>query len=215
MIRRHNIPMAITMITVCQLSCFVPAQAFAEWNEDSAAVESRAVLRSYVSVYQYPEDDILYQDRNASGIAGIARLILDGKLGEHWDFDFNAYQAYIPNDLLSPANTGSGPVDVERSDALEKDLGSGGYAHLAIDRAALRWANEDVDITFGRQSINLATTFYFTPNDFFAPFSAHSFYRIYKPGVDSLRAEIGLAELSQLSLISVLGYKPDPGSDTG
>jgi hypothetical protein len=38
---------------------------------------------------------------------------------------------------------------------------------------------------------------------------------MYKPGVDAVRAEVRLGNLSQLSLISVLGYKPDSHSDTG
>lgn len=57
--------------------------------------------------------------------------------------------------------------------------------------------------------------FYFTPNDFFAPFAPRSFYRIYRPGVDAVRFERRLANLSQLTLVGVLGYERDPESDSG
>jgi len=79
----------------------------------------------------------------------------------------------------------------------------------------MRWSAGRFDARVGRQPVNLATTFYFTPNDFFAPYAAQAFFRVYKPGVDAARAELRLNELSTVSLISVLGYEPDPDSDTG
>ena len=105
--------------------------------------------------------------------------------------------------------------DVERSSALEWSLSESNYIHTAIDRLNIHWIKDRVDIIAGRQPINLATTFYFTPNDFFAPFAAQTFYRVYKPGVDALRTEVRLGELSQLSLICALGYSPEKGSANG
>jgi hypothetical protein len=88
-------------------------------------------------------------------------------------------------------------------------------ASAMINMFTRQWTGLTVDIILGRQPVNLATTFYFSPNDFFAPFAAQTFYRVYKPGVDALRLEVRLGDLSQLSLISVLGYRPDQASDTG
>ena len=88
-------------------------------------------------------------------------------------------------------------------------------ALLGIDRFNVRLSGERFDLTLGRQAINLATTFYFTPNDFFAPFSATTFYRVYKSGVDAARLEIRLGELSQLSFYQVLGYEPDGSKSSG
>lgn len=71
------------------------------------------------------------------------------------------------------------------------------------------------DVTIGRQPINLATSAFFTPNDFFAPFSAETFFRLYKPGVDAARLDIQFGELSGATLVGVLGYEhgTDPRAD--
>jgi hypothetical protein len=106
-------------------------------------------------------------------------------------------------------------LDVERSAALEWSFSDDEYVHLAIDRLDARYSYDRLDLIVGRQPINLATTFYFTPNDFFAPFAAQVFYRVYKAGVDAVRVDIGLGDLSQLSLISVLGYESDHASESG
>ena len=129
--------------------------------------------------------------------------------GEKLGFELNIFQAYIPEALLSQGNLASF-LDVERSSALSWNLKDGAYAPLAIDRLNARITYNRLDFILGRQPINLATTYYFTPNDFFAPFAAQSFYRLYKPGVDAARAEVRLGDLSQLSLVSVLGYNRDP-----
>ena len=140
---------------------------------------------------------------------------MEAQSGNGLGIEVNAYQTWIPEGLLGiRSGLGTAP-NVERSDALERSLGNDRYAHMVADRLNIRWSKGPLDLTLGRQPVNLATTFYFTPNDFFAPFAAQTFYRVYKPGVDALRAEIGLGGLSQLSLISVLGYSRDPNSDTG
>jgi len=156
-----------------------------------------------------------YEERSDAGVAGIARLIMQSKAGQHVSFDVNAYQTYIPSSLVSSQAGLGTPLDVERSAALEWSFSDDKYARLAIDWLNARYSYNRLDLIVGRQPINLATTFYFTPNDFFAPFAAQVFYRVYKAGVDAIRAEVRLGDLSQLSLITVLGYKSDPASDTG
>ncbi|MFK5894439.1 MAG: hypothetical protein QM504_14560, partial [Pseudomonadota bacterium] len=205
------------IIIVCLSLFFYAAQvsAFYQYQSEKAYAEANALIRGFASAYQYPDDSHLYADNSSSGVAGIARLIVDGGLGEFWGFEFNAYQSYIPRELLTAQGNTGLPLSVERSAALEHNFSNSHYAHLAIDRLTLRYSNQDVDLTIGRQAINLATTFYFTPNDFFAPFAAQSFFRVYKSGVDALRAEISLGEFSQVSLLSVLGYKTDINSATG
>lgn len=191
------------------------ALAFYESQGEQVSTDARGLIRGLASTYRYSDDSTPYPGRTPSGMAGIARLMADGAIGEPWGFEFNAYQTYIPRALLATQGSAGLPLSVERSAVLEWSFSDSNYTHLAIDRLALRWSNHGLDLTIGRQAINLATTFYFTPNDFFAPFSAQTFYRVYKPGVDGLRAEISLGKFSQLSLMSVLGYKPTPDSDTG
>lgn len=188
------------------------AVAFYQWHDNNIELETRGLVRAYGVTLEYPNNKLLYPDKIKSGIAGIARIILDIKFGNNVDIEFNAYQTYIPNALQSGSNL---TLSTERNPVFEKSFNDKDYVHLAMDRFALHWSAEKINLTLGRQAINLATTFYFTPNDFFAPFSAQTFYRVYKPGVDALRVEYGLSEFSQLSFISVLGYKTDIGGDTG
>ncbi len=194
-----------------------PSYAFLEWQgEDEANIEFRGMLQVYGTAYRNPGGTIFYQDRYRSGLGGLARLIMKAQIGETITLEADAYQTYIPEALLTGRTSASVVIrDVERSSALEWSLSDTNYVHAAIDRFSIRWSMDRLDLILGRQPINLATTFYFSPNDFFAPFAAQAFYRVYKPGVDALRAEFRLGDLSQLSLISVLGYEPDPDIDTG
>ncbi|HAK60018.1 MAG TPA: hypothetical protein DCO77_06485 [Nitrospiraceae bacterium] len=192
------------------------AHAFYEWQEEESHLELRGLVRAFGAVFKNPEEQFFYEKEWEKGLGAFARLIMLAQAGENLGFEFNAYQTYLSSSLVSGLGTTGVAFDVERSGALEWNLINGKYVHLAIDRLSARWSRDRVDITLGRQPVNLATTYYFTPNDFFAPFAAQSFYRVYKPGVDAARAEVRLGDLSQLSLVSVLGYQSgDQDSDTG
>jgi len=195
-------------VTLLLLTLSVPALAFYEWQSDDGSFDLCALVRGFGIAFENPE-------KSDAGAAAIARLIMHARAGQHLGFEVNAYQTYIPASMTSRQGSLGTPLDVERSSALEWSFSDDDYVHLAIDRLNISWSYNRLDLIAGRQSINLATTFYFTPNDFFAPFSAQVFYRVYKPGVDAVRAEVRLGNLSQLSLISVLGYERDPDSDTG
>lgn len=199
---------AVAMLLIAAAAWPGKILAFYEWQSEQAAMDLRGLIRSFASANRYPES-------SRSGMAGLARLMADGRVGEAWSLELNAYQTYIPNSLQASRGRGYLSLSTERSALLEHSFSNSGYLRFAIDRLALRWSGRRLDLTIGRQAINLATTFYFTPNDFFAPFAAQTFYRLYKQGVDALRAEVSLGEFSQLSLISVLGYKADANSDTG
>ena len=202
-------------VTLLLSTLSIPALAFYEWQSDDRSFDLRALVRGFGIVYENPENQFFYEDKSDAGAAAIARLIMHARAGQHLGLEVNAYQTYIPASMSSLQNSQGTPLDVERSAALEWSFSDDDYVHLAIDRLNISWSYNRLDLIAGRQPINLATTFYFTPNDFFAPFSAQAFYRVYKPGVDAVRAEVRLGNLSQLSLISVLGYEPDPDSDTG
>lgn len=213
--RNATILALVFSVTILLATLSVPASAFYEQSFDSGFIDLRGMVRGFGIAYENPEDNFFYENKSDSGVAAIARLLMQSQAGQHLGFEFNAYQTYIPSSLASYQGSMDTPLDVERSAALEWSFSDNEYIHLAIDRLNVRWAHNRLDFIVGRQPINLATTFYFTPNDFFAPFSAQAFYRVYKPGVDALRAEVRLGNLSQLSLINVFGYKYDPDSDTG
>lgn len=197
----HHIVTGLGMLLATQTTA-----AFYSWQDKQSQADVRLLLRGFAIAS--------HQERDQEALGGLARLIADSRYQQNWAFEFNAYQTYIDKSLLSEQGSLGTVLDVERSGALEWSLSDDKYAHFAIDRLNARWSSGRVDISVGRQAINLATTFFFSPNDFFAPFAAQAFYRIYKPGVDAVRSEISISELSGLSLIAVQGYQQQAGSDS-
>ena len=193
----------------------VQAPAFFEKQGQYGSIDLHGLIRGFGIYKKNPEDNIFYQEKSNSGTGVFARMIFQVQEKEELGLEINAYQTWVPSALLSQNSGLSGILDVERSSALEWSFSHDDFVHLAIDRMNINWSRDRLDLIFGRQPVNLATTFYFTPNDFFAPFAAQVFYRMYKPGVDAIRGEIRLGDFSQISLFSVFGYEKDPGGDTG
>lgn len=94
---------------------------------------------------------------------------------------------------------------IEYHHLLEIDSRSRNSRQQLVDRLNISFNNAQVGIKVGRQAINLATTFFFSPNDFFQPFAAQAFIRDYKQGVDGAYATLQTGALSQLSAIAVDG----------
>jgi len=141
------------------------------------------------------------------------RFLVTAKHRENARFDLNLLENIraTPNSAL-----GTRPAGVERSGLLswQQHAGGNSEASLSVDTAAFHYVQRNIEWSIGRQPVNLATTMFFSPNDFFGPFAAQTFFRAYKPGVDSGRAEVRLGNLAQLSLIGVLGYSPESTVDT-
>ena len=196
-----------------------PSYAFYEYQGEGGYAEFRGFVRLTGGLNLNPDNRTLYDDPTDYFAGAVSRLLVDADLGEERHFEFNAYEFVY----YSGAGTGSAdiagttPAEVERSSALswEQARSPDTVAVFAVDRLNARLVRDRVDLTVGRQAVNLATTFYFTPNDFFGPFAAQNFFRVYKPGVDAIRGEARLGALSQLSVIGVLGYEPSPGSPNG
>jgi len=123
--------------------------------------------------------------------------------------DINRSTAFIGNSAFL---TGGMVPEVYRHPELSWDWENrvdGSYSTVGIstiDIFKFQYSISDLEINLGRQPINLGTCYYFTPNDFFQPFSAQAFNRMYKPGVDALRMIYYSGELGEYSLIGVAGY---------
>lgn len=210
---------ASELFKICCVATFLfafpqPGLAFLSWQESGNSLEMRGLLRGYGIALNNPDNHTYYNKRSVSALAVSGRAMLDAGFGENLSFEVHAVHSYIPLDLQTGGSNFALLRDIERSDLLDWGYSSG-RSHLLIDRLNFQYVSNSLNLKVGRQPLNLAATYYFTPNDFFAPFSAQAFYRTYKPGVDALRADIQLGELSQLSLISVLGYRADSFSDNG
>ncbi len=78
-----------------------PASAFYKWQGDGANIDLRGMLQIYGTAYRYPENTVFYQDRNRSGLGGLARLIMKAQIGDNLSLEADAYQTYIPEVLLT------------------------------------------------------------------------------------------------------------------
>ncbi len=205
---------------VCSLLfwCFAPtAQAFYKIEGEKGYLEARGFLRVWGLYNENPGNRWYYPNEDDQSTHAIGRLLLDGGLGEHISFELNLYQYYTHASTKGGGGQWEGLTGVERSSSVDLRWLNNAHneAHLELDRLNLRLMFNDLDVTIGRRPINLATAFYFTPNDFFAPFAAQTFFRVYKPGVDAMVMEKPLGELSQFTLMGVLGYHPDPSASNG
>lgn len=207
---------ALTALLLLFLFVFPsPSDAFYNWEKNDSYVELSGMARIFGSIYINQNNDLFFPERKKAGLAGLIRIMADARINDSLVFELNIYQTYIPFKLTNKHSNIGMSFDVERSSLPEHNFSNSNYAHLALDRLNMRWSDKWFDIIIGRQAINQATTFFFSPNDFFAPFAAQAFYRLYKPGVDAIKAEINTGDLSQLSLIYVMGYDKDMFSETG
>lgn len=191
-----------------------PVHAFYFQQDENSSLEMRGMLQGSSLTLRNPDAPILYSDRSIAGVAASGRLMVDAGVTDLFSFEMHSVLGYAPLKLQTGGSNLTLLRDVERSGLLDWSFDDK-QGHLLMDRINLQYASGRVSLKIGRQPLNLAATFYFTPNDFFAPFAAQTFFRAYKPGVDALRADIQLSDLSQISLISVLGYSVDASSDNG
>lgn len=186
--------------------------AFYEQQGEEKNFSLRGFTSLTASSSRYPQNNFFFTERTDSSWAGAFRLLADAEMSNNIHFELNGLQTILstPESLLSQYS--SRPTTVERSGLLswQQHESNNSQANLTIDTVNARWSTDRIEFILGRQPINLASTFYFTPNDFFAPFAAQTFFRVYKPGVDGARFEARIGNLSQLSVIGVMGYDQDP-----
>jgi len=180
-------------------------QAFYQWQDDDAAIELRGLVSGLGLALNNANDELLFSDDKliTGGVSG--RLMLDAHVSS-LSFEMHAVQSLIDKNLQTGGSRFSPQSGVERSDVLHWNFADE-HADLLIDRLNMQYSTDRMTIKLGRQPINLASTFYFTPNDFFAPFAAQIFFRQYKSGVDAARLDWQWGEFSQLSLMTVVNYK--------
>jgi len=194
----------------------IPAPCFAFMDIQSGDTSAELKLLARLAVMRTDASPMPGSSGPSSVSDTSLRLIAGAKARGLVSAEFHAQESWTAVSFAS-AGGASGKGSVERSSALtglQRDDG-GTLAVFDVDRLALRMDLDRVDVTIGRQPVNLGALHYFTPNDIFAPFSANTFYRVYKPGVDCVRVEARVSELSQLTFVHALGYRPDKDSANG
>lgn len=188
---------------------------------ESQGAASSLALRGFLSggfgLFTYPAGSAIYAAGDDRVWSGDLRLLVEKDGPEDFHLTANVLQSSRAKGPFLPGGNDLLPLDVERSSLLTWEQHDSGRARaeLVVDQLYLQYRTGRLDLALGRQPVNLATTFYFRPNDFFAPFAPQTFFRNYKPGVDGVRGDFRLAELSQLTLVGVLAYDRDPAAANG
>lgn len=187
-----------------------PSHAFHEDKEKG--LEIRGFFKTDFFYTEIEKDDTPFHiDDEIYGNDTTFRLILDKKfLDDEIVFKANLMtrSLAIDSDKFDVRPTGT---DIERSSSLfyKNDLHDHSYVYTVFDVLNIGYTFGNMDITLGRQVINYATTYLFTPNDFFAPFSATDYYRTFKGGVDAIRMTLNMGQFTTLDYVGVLTYKQD------
>ena len=180
------------------------------WLEDKElSAEVILFARPFLWLARSPSTQVFDSETDHVG-GGVFRLLGDGNVGNQFDWHFNLATAYVSDEFDFPVFfNNANNQQPERSALLTKTVNADKQQDVFIDQLYSRYTINDSDILLGRQAISLATTLYFTPNDFFAPFGAQTFFRDFKAGVDAVRFEQALGNLTQLSFFYVFGYEWD------
>jgi len=180
----------------------------ADWTEETSALEIRGLLQTGVfltpgnngSIAALTPKHLLTQS---------ARVMVAAEPTTQWSAEMHAVADWVSSGLANSTYTHS-----ERSPALDWHSNNN-RTSVSLDRLNLQYQSEQLRIKGGRLPVNLSRSSYFAPLDWFAPFSAETFFRVYKPGVDALRLDLETSDLSHLSLVQVQGYQKDPTTVSG
>jgi hypothetical protein len=167
-----------------------------------------------MGAFMHFDDEPLLFPQGDDGVAvAVGRLIIDDSW-DHVDVEINIF-GDLSRSPTSLASTGG-------AFAAAGSIGTA-YRHpyltipfwrdgamsgtLGVDRAVLGAHVGRFSFSLGRFPVNHSVASFFTPNDFFAPFSATAVNRIYKPGVDAARANVSLGAFSSVEVVGVLGWE--------
>lgn len=141
----------------------------------------------------------------------VGRILARGGIGEHVRYDVNGFVelARSPGSLLGGAFASAGSTEsAYRTRFLGWRFWEDGAVRgsLGLDRAVMSVLAGPFKLDVGRMPVNYSVTNVFQPNDFYAPFAATAVNRIYKPGVDGVRASVAVGPLATIDVVGVLGY---------
>ena len=192
-----------------------PAEAFWTWEGESRYLDLGGSIRTIAEGFENSEGRLLFGDDDSEEALSVTqlRVTATGGLGSRVFGEIHGVQSLTYRTF--PAS-GMGtfsellPLRYRLTPAVwdwaETDDVTAGFG---FDRLNLRCSLPGVDVTLGRQAINFSLTYFWNPLDVFLPFRPEEFDRDYKPGVDGLRIDVSLGNLSGLTLAAVAGRRLD------
>lgn len=212
--RHRSLAVAVAVLVAAGLAP-AGADALGTLKGEDASLSARGSLRLLGAFLHYRDLPPPFPDGD-DGLAGAElRLLLDGQAPGKVGYEINLF-ADVSRGPSSEAagafsTAGSFALTPYRTRYLHLDYWEDGAVRgqMGVDRLRVRRRFGRVELTAGRFPVNHSVAAVFAPNDFFAPFSATTVNRSYKPGVDAVQVSLGLGELSGFDITGVLGSDAD------
>ena len=205
------------------LALFWPAAAVA-LVELGQALALDGNLRATSIATQNYDQSLLWGDANtADGQSDLAlRLVASGKPRATLRWNVHVVQrltfntAELPTTGSSPLLGRSGTQVPYRTIDTRWEWGKADdvNAWLYLDRANIELTLGRADVAFGRQAITFGKAYFWNPLDVFLAFGSTQFDRDYKAGVDALRVDAPIGDLSGLTIVGVPGRVEEQGPQT-
>lgn len=175
---------------------------------------TRLSLKSSALVTRAPDAPWLFPDRHAATSFWRIRAESVWRPAARWSVDV-AYEhrARLFSSADSPMGGGVLPREAPtpyRLRPLDWTLQAGAHSawHHEIDRAAVRWQSETLDVTAGRQALGWGRGVLFGALDIFAPFAPLEADREWRRGIDAVRADLKLADRVSIDAVAAFGERP-------
>ena len=184
------------------------AGAFYEYKGDNSNFRGRLAVDLMSGFTHYPQPEIIYPEDTEGYNSATSRLLLDSTIAGNTRLDFNGYIYASSNEQTYFSNYNNQKDSPYRFPQLYWEITQTNNSLIIgdIDQLSVKYHTAQSNLTAGRQPVSLANNFLFTPNDVFYPFSATAVDREFRPGVDALRFDYDITDLSTITAIGVAGY---------
>lgn len=198
---RHLGAVLIGTVVFC-----MPAHAVELLQSGDLSADAGGHLKLF-SYGVFPQDNPALP--NAFGMALLdTRLKLEGRVGNwlstaiHPILNTTLRPSQLQGGSLLGVGQGGGglPEAIQLSRTITDT--NGFLVTTRIDRAVVTLHLPHVDVSVGRQPVTFGQTYFFTPMDLVAPFSPVVVDRQYKPGVDSVRADVFMGTSTKTTLVA-------------
>ncbi|MFT6751811.1 MAG: hypothetical protein ACJA2O_001994 [Candidatus Azotimanducaceae bacterium] len=179
----------------------------------AADISKSGYVKSYINVQAGLNNPLLntqtlYQSQNS------ARLMLDvfteNKVWQiHFEGGLDLQSSQLPEQKV---NNSFSPNSYRFKDLQTRSGGSKNAFAQNLDRFNVQLQLHSGDLTIGRQAITLGSARIINPTDVFLPFNVRARNTEYRTGIDAIRFQKPLGELSELDLGIIVGEDAKPES---
>ena len=165
-------------------------------------------LKAFV-ITQEPIDNGLFAAPEQSSLQMPLRLMWDQNLTQRVNFEAHLQLTpVLSTESLGSLRDASRRDPTYRFDDLKSTLGNGAEKSLTLqnlDRFNVQVRLEQGDLTLGRQSIAFGNSRFVSPSDVFLPFDVKTLDQEYRRGVDAVRYQASIGDLSEIDIGFVMG----------